>query len=342
MQVLVIGGTGFLGYHATHELLGRGHEVTVMALPPAPPEGILPDSVAIKLCDIGKIDDRELQGVLSGFDAVVFAAGADDRAVPESPAFQFFYEANVKSSVRVTAAARRAGVKRFVLLGSYFTHFDREWPEMQLAENHPYINSRRQQLELCTIVAGTEMAMVVLELPYIFGSMPGVVPLWEPLVNYVRSEVPLYFTNGGSNMVSVQHVAEAIAGACERMDESRIFQIGDRNVDWIEFLQNLCKITGRDDDTIHILKDDGVNRMGWVMDAVHSVMGKEAGLHTSHFSNVQTSYAYFDPTESRRALGYGKGGLEQAWRDTVAACPEAPLMSSWRQFAHSAQRLFRE
>ena len=37
--MLIIGGTGFLGYHATLELLTRGHEVTVVGLPPAPPSG---------------------------------------------------------------------------------------------------------------------------------------------------------------------------------------------------------------------------------------------------------------------------------------------------------------
>ena len=31
-RTVVLGGTGFLGYHAVIELLGRGHRVTVLAL----------------------------------------------------------------------------------------------------------------------------------------------------------------------------------------------------------------------------------------------------------------------------------------------------------------------
>jgi len=293
------------------------------------------------LRDVGKLDDQELGALLSGFEAVVFAAGADDRTAPQSPAANFFYEANVRSSVRLTAAAVRAGVQRFVLLGSYFTHFDREWPEMKLAEHHPYINSRKQQLELTTIVAGTEMALVVLELPYIFGSMPGAVPLWAPLVNYVRSGVPLYYTNGGSNMVSVHRVAEAIAGACERIDESRIFQVGDQNLSWTDFLQGLCAILGRDDDTVRIIEDNRINRMSWVLDALHSVQGREGGLRSTHFSEVLVSNAFFNPAESRRALGYRRGGLKQAWRDTVATCPEGEMFSNWQKFSQGARRLFR-
>jgi len=342
MHVLVIGGTGFLGYHATWELSSRGHTVTVLGLPPAPAAGTFPPGVSVRLQDISEMGDDELKQLLSRFEAVVFAAGADDRATPASPAHKFFYEANVRTTVRLTSLALRAGVRRLVILGSYFTHFDREWPEMKLAERHPYINSRKQQMELSRIVAGREMALIVLELPYIFGAMPNAVPLWAPLVNYVRSDVPLYYTNGGSNMVSVHRVAEAIAGACERIDQSSVFQIGDRNVTWTEFLQGLCVIVGREDDGVHIVEEDRVNRLSWILDALHSVQGREGGLRSTYFSEVLVSQAYFNPAESRRALGYRRGGLKQAWRDTVAACPEGEMFRNWQKFSRGARRLFRQ
>ena len=42
MKVMVLGGTGFLGFNAVKVFLERGHEVTVLALPPMPAEGLLP------------------------------------------------------------------------------------------------------------------------------------------------------------------------------------------------------------------------------------------------------------------------------------------------------------
>ncbi len=339
MRVLVIGGTGFIGYHATHELSRRGHQVTVLGLPPAPPKGTFPETVSIELHNIDQLEDRELDSLLSVYEAVVFAAGADDRSVPASPAAEFFYEANVKSAVRLTAASLRAGVKRFVLLGSYFTHFDRVWPHMELAKHHPYIASRKQQQELCTTIAGTDMALVALELPYVFGAMPGVVPLWSPLVSYVRSGAPLFYTNGGSNMVSVTSVAEAIAGACEDVNESRIFQVGERNVLWTELLKELCAITNRSDDTVHIIPDGSVNRLSWLVDALHTMQGRESGLHASHFSRVQTSCAFFDIQESQQALGYRAEGLDAAIPETVLACPEEPRHSYWESFSKKARQL---
>ncbi|MCB1675363.1 MAG: NAD(P)-dependent oxidoreductase [Halioglobus sp.] len=340
MRVLVIGGTGFLGYHATHELVRRGHEVTVLGLPPAPAADLFPDAVAVQLVNVAAADDGQLRDVVAGYDAIVFAAGADDRAVPTEPAHKFFYEANVRTSVRVTAAARQAGAGKLVILGSYFTYFDRLWPDMTIAEDHPYVYSRREQTQLCTAVAGSDMALVVLELPYIFGAMPGAVPLWAPLIRYVRSGLPLYYTNGGTNMIAVAHVAQAIAGAVERVDSSAIFQVGDENVSWTRFLKALCKAVGRKDDTIKIVEDDKVLGMGWVGDALHSLRGKEAGLHSRDFVQIQIAETYFDPQASRSVLGYGAGGLEQAWLDTVAACPETSGVTRLNRFVGNMRQWF--
>jgi nucleoside-diphosphate-sugar epimerase len=339
MRVLIIGGTGFIGYHAIHELLRRGHEVTALGLPPGPAAGVFPETVSVELGHVDHMAAGDLDTLLTGYDSVVFAAGADDRTVPESPAARFFYEANVRSAVRLAAAALRAGVKRFVLLGSYFTHFDREWPQMKLAEHHPYIESRKQQQELCTAIAGSDMALVALELPYIFGSMPGIVPLWTPLVSYIRSGVPLFYTRGGSNMVSVTSVAEAIAGACEHINESRVFQVGDQNLEWTELLQKLCAVIDRADDAVHILPEAGLDKLSWLVDIMHTMGGKEGGLHAAHFAHIQTSHAFFDIQESKHALGYQVGGLDDALRDTVAACPEGPALSYWRRLSDKAQQL---
>ncbi|MEZ5567603.1 MAG: NAD(P)H-binding protein [Halioglobus sp.] len=337
----MIGGTGFLGYHASLELLGRGHTVTALGVPPEPPGDLLPPGITVLMRDITQTTDPELVQLLSGYEVVVFAAGADDRATPPSPAASFFYEANVRSSVRVTAAALRAGVHRVVILGSYFSYFDRLWPEMALAERHPYISSRKQQLELSMAVAGDAMAVVVLELPYIFGSMPGARPLWTPLVNYVRSGVPLIYPRGGSNMVAISRVAQAIGGACERINESRVFQVGDRNTTWTEFLQALCAIVGREDDTVHIIERASLNRLGWVMDALHAMKGLEGGLHSKHFADLMVAEAFFDPAESQAALGYGTGGLQQAWFDTVAAAPANVMFGNWKTFAERIPRIIR-
>lgn len=83
MKVTIIGGTGLLGYHAMRELIKRGHKVSILALPPLPAVGLFPEDVSIHLRDLNQLADAEVADLLRDQDAVVFAAGVDDRVTPK-------------------------------------------------------------------------------------------------------------------------------------------------------------------------------------------------------------------------------------------------------------------
>ena len=138
-RVFVVGGTGFLGYHAIQEFLARGWGVTALSLPPAPPTGLYPAAVTLVLQNLDQTSDANLPTRLSGPEALVFAAGLDDRHTPAKPAYAKFYQANVAALARLLTVAKEAGVKRAVVLGSYFAYFTRLWPELKFAERHPDI-----------------------------------------------------------------------------------------------------------------------------------------------------------------------------------------------------------
>jgi len=319
MNVFIIGGTGFIGYHAVFEFLRRNHAVSTLALPPLPTTDLLPAEVDIHLADLSKLSDQEVRDLIQGQDALVFAAGADDRTIPKAPAYEFFYEANVRAPKRLFRLAREAGVRRGVILGSYFAYFDRIWPEMDLAKHHPYIRSRVAQIEETMKVAMPELDLMVLELPYIFGAVTGRKPLWSPLVRYLRSPIPLFYPRGGTNAVSVKQIAEAIVGAVERGKGGEIYQIGDENLTWEALLTRLGKAAGVEKRVITL--PDWIVRGGMALvEQYHRIQGREGGLDLVEFTKLQTSQTFFDPSQSRDALGYGSGGLDEAFKETVAAC----------------------
>jgi len=329
VNVFIVGVTGFLGYHATKEFVARGHHVSGVALPPLPADGVMPSEVEIRLANLEELHDAEVEALLKGKDAVVFAAGADDRVVPKAPAYEFFRRHNVQASARFFRLARQAGVKRGVVLGSYFAYFDRIWPEMKLAEHHPYIRSRREQEEQCLQASMPDLQLCLLELPYIFGTMPGKVPLWEPLVNMVRNYRVVPYPRGGTNMIAVQHIGEAIVGAIERGQGGERYVIGDENLTWVQFLHLLSRFaTGKAKPVITIPTLLYRMQMKQVL-AKHTAEGYEGGLNPVEFTNLMTARTFFDPTPSRQALGYGQGGLEDALRATVAACPPGGRTTFW-------------
>lgn len=319
MKTLILGGTGFIGYHASLECIKRGHEVTVLALPPLPKSGLLPPQVRIELANVDTMPDDELRELLTGHDAIIHAAGADDRTVPKAPAYDFFFKANVLPAQRIFKLSREAGIKRGVLISSYFCHFDRVWPEHKLSHHHPYIRTRREQSQRALESAAPDLELMVLELPFVFGSMPGREPLWKPLISYLRSPIPLFCPEGGTNMIAVEHASQAIVGALESGVGGQSYVVGDENRSWKSLVETLCEIMELDK-KVRMLPTSLVQKAMKVIAFWHYIQGKEAGLRESEFSKILESETYFDTSIAREVLGHKSGGVVPALRETVAAC----------------------
>ncbi|HPS42147.1 MAG TPA: NAD-dependent epimerase/dehydratase family protein [Anaerolineaceae bacterium] len=319
MNVLVIGGTGLLGYHATLELLKRGHRVSVLALPPLPVPDLFPASVSIQFGNLNLMDDDAVVSLLSGQDAVVFAAGADDRVTPIRPAYPYFYKQNVEPVKRLASLGRKTGLKKLVILGSYFAYFDRTWPRMKLSTWHPYIRSRVEQTRAAIEAGGDQVAVMTLELPYIFGTMPGRLPLWKPLIKYVASNLPLLYPRGGTTCVTVTQVAQSIAGAVERGEAGKCYPVGGENLTWEQLLQKFVAAAGKRKRVI--ILSDGLVRLGTrLVKLLHQFQGREGGLDPVRFVELQTANTFIDPAESQFILGYSPADLDAAIRETVAVC----------------------
>ncbi|HSN95056.1 MAG TPA: NAD-dependent epimerase/dehydratase family protein [Anaerolineaceae bacterium] len=320
MQTFIVGGTGFLGYYTVRELLSRGHTVATIALPPAPPEGVLPNSVKVTLANLNTMPDEDVLKMLSGVEGLIFAAGVDDRIVPKSPAWDFFYQGNVVPTRRITRLAKEAGVRRMVIFSSYFVAFNRMWPELKMAEVHPYVRSRIAQIEAAKQEAGDDLSVSFLLLPYIFGSTPGRVPLWKPLIAYLNSALPVvFYPKGGCAMVSAREVACAAVRALEAGENAAEYEIASDNLSWHEWLTRLMTLLGKQK-PIWTVPDWMVRLGARLVTAMHHRKGKESGLDLVEYIKVQTRMGFLDTEKTRKALGYAKGDLDLALEETVKAC----------------------
>ena len=231
-KVFICGGTGFLGFYSAKEFLRQGVEVSVLALPNEitlnqswwPKEIKVNYGMLFNLrkmhADENCLTKEQLVEYFKGYDVLVYAVGPDDRmhTHPGVSGYDFFHYYLVEKVIPVFEAAKEAGVKKAVLLNSYFAYFDRVWPEKHLADNHPYIKVRCEQADaLINVGGGTEnggMDVVVLELPYIFGNMPEREPLWKEVFLDRFAKMPaVMFPKGGTNMIHVQGIAEAVVSA---------------------------------------------------------------------------------------------------------------------------------
>ena len=329
MRIIVVGGTGFLGYHATLVGLKRGHELGALAVKDIDLSGWFPESVAVDYGDVFTLSGDELEQRFAGYDALVYAVGPDDRVVPHAPAYEFFHERLVLACEKTVIAARKAGVKRCVILNSYFAYFDRLWPQKQLSDRHPYIKCRVEQARCAIAAGGDTMAVMILELPYIFGSMPKRAPIWKDvfLDKYAKGRI-IFFPKGGTSMIAVQHVGEAIIGALERGEHGRRYPIGDENHTYNEMLKMMMAAIGRRSFVVNIPRFLAVMAGGFIERGWRK-KGLQSGLDPkSLMRDIITDYLYFDASDSAKALGFELGGLEEAIFYTMQACYPEKFNSS--------------
>lgn len=324
-RVIIVGGTGLLGYHAGLEFLKRGYSVSALAIKDIDLEAWFPNDIRVFHEDVFDLSSDALETVMQGYDAMVYAMGPDDRSVPAAPASRFFQEKLVQTSAKVFAAAGRAGITRGVLLGSYFHHFHRKWPHLGLARRHPYIRARVDQekavLEAVRSVPGSRMETMILELPYIFGTMPGRIPLWkEVFFDRLLPMNPIFYPSGGSSMICVENVAEAIAGAVAHGEHGKRYPIGGQNIPWKEMFAIMFRAIGVERRIIHVPH--------WVAALAGRQMmrkekrrSREPGLHLAYvFKDIIGKKFYLEPANSVLALNYGIGDVRASIARTAVAC----------------------
>ena len=242
MKVFMIGGTGLLGCEAATTLIKRGHQVTSVALPPLPEGAPIPEKMEIIFGDINKKTDEEIEAMLEGSDVFIFAAGVDERVEFPAPVMDYYYKFNIAPLERIFPLCKKAGVKRAVVLGSYFAYLNKIKPEMKLTERNPYMKSRMDQEKVCEDACDENFSACVLELPYIFGTQPGRKPVWTVLIEQIefmdKWPVTMY-PKGGTAMLTCRQVGQVIAGAAENKAGKTGFEaipIGMYNMNWKEFL----------------------------------------------------------------------------------------------------------
>jgi nucleoside-diphosphate-sugar epimerase len=131
MKALVTGGAGFAGRHLVERLTKDGHEVVAADLTGRSLDELCAAGADGRACDLCRDD---LSAVMSGVDVIFHVAAF---AAPWGAA-QKFWDVNVCGAENVIKAARRAGVRRMVMVSSTSAVFDGKTPHNMADESTPY------------------------------------------------------------------------------------------------------------------------------------------------------------------------------------------------------------
>lgn len=330
MHTLVIGGSGFLGYHIVNELLSQGQQVTVLCRNTDKAKQLFADRVNLVQGDIYQLSMPQMEQILKPCQGLVFAAGVDERAKPEGDTRQYFYQGNVVPCEKLFYVARHCNIDHAVLLNSIFAYMDRAYPEMELANRHPYVYSRVEQSRMALQMADGIYTMTVLEVPWVFGPSHGANNLWGNLINYVRT-APLLVTPGGANMISTDSVAQAVVGGLLYPQQSEALPIGDTNMNWVNLLEIICDCVGRKDKTINTITERAFRDMTKTGGTLKDLLNIGSGMDTTYLPDIILNETYYDAKKSQQILKYRTGDIMLAIQSAVDATPENTLVKGWRK-----------
>ncbi len=237
MKVFVTGGSGFVGGAVLRGLRGD-HELRAMARSEASEStvvGLGADAVRTSLEDVSA-------GDVDGAEAVVHCAAYVEDWGPAS----LFHSVNVQGTDRLLAAAREAGVRKFIHIstesvlfaGAHLPLIDESTPYPGSTPFH--YSSTKGEAERLVLSANDPdagFATVVLRPVLIWG--PGDQTILPELVAMARKGQYVWL-DGGRHLVSPTHISNLVHGvelALDRGDPGEIYFITDgEHVSMKEFL----------------------------------------------------------------------------------------------------------
>ena len=159
-----------------------------------------------------------------------------------------------------------------------------------------------------------------IRLPYIFGVMPGRMPLWSMLVNRVKDQKVVPVLGGGTAMVTAQQVAEATIGAMEYGEHGGKYAICGMNMKHSEFYQMVVNALGQEDSTVKVVPLDQMKPVMEQIDGKNAKAGKEQGVLNSMMAEIQNRDAYLNPSETMPLLKYNEYDIRASIKETLRKC----------------------
>ncbi len=224
MEVLVSGGSGFIGRAVVAALRQEGHRVRVLS------RGTVPTPSGVSWARGSILEPNRLPAACRGCDAVLHLVGIIAEVGPQT-----YERVHVDGTRNLLAAARSEGVSRWVQMSALGTRVG------ALARYH------RTKWEAEEMVRDSGLRWTVHRPSIVFGPGDGFVNFFERMSRW-SPVLPLI---GGGRMqfqpIAVEDVARSFAGALSRpATEGQTYDLcGNERFTFRQLLAEILRVTGR-------------------------------------------------------------------------------------------------
>jgi nucleoside-diphosphate-sugar epimerase len=306
MRILVTGGTGLLGGRLIPKLAGNGHQVFALTRSA---------SSHAKLRALGALPvDANLESnvllPLPAVDAVVHAAALFRFSGPREP----FFRTNVDGTVKLLAAAEKAGATTFVHISAAGVIMDDAGTPVRAAdESAPtfpdhfsaYLASKARAEAIVLAADKPGFRALALRPPALWG--PGD-PFSRALPQAINAGNFAFIDRGDYAFATchVDNVVEAVQCALERGEGGRAYFITDQEKrTFREFVASLASVQGLSIEKIRSMPYWVALTLGRLMDAAWAILRKDGDPPVSR-SMMRMIGREFNVSDAaaRRELGY--------------------------------------
>ena len=236
MNVLVTGGTGFVGPHVVRAIVDAGHDVR--ALVRDRKGGAPVAALGAELVEGDMTDAASLRIASQGIDAVVHLV-AIRQGRPDQ-----FERIMVRGTQDLLAAAKEAGASRFVHMSALGT-------SEQTRNLVPYYGAKWQQEQ---DVRASGLDYVIFRPSFIFGRDGGILSTFRKIAKLAPVTPVIGSGRERIQPIWVDDVAAYFAAALDKPDATnRAFELGGPDVvTWNEFWERLKRALGIRRPTVHV------------------------------------------------------------------------------------------
>jgi nucleoside-diphosphate-sugar epimerase len=318
MRVLVTGATGKVGNAIASSLLERGDQVRALVRDPQRAAAVLPAGVEPIEGDV--TDAESLAAAVDGCELVFNSMGMPEQWVRDEAIFD---QVNAVGSGAVAAAAKRAGVRRFVHTSThdvFHAETGQRFDETMLADypkGTAYERSKQHAEEL-VLAERDGMEVVILNPSGVYGPTPSPTPsfensVFEPVVRKRLPAVP----PGGTGYAFTEGVAAGHLLAAERGADGERYILADGYASFRELAETVREVAGRGR-VPPVMPVPVAKAVAAIGEGVSRLIRRPPLLPKGQLTYILWQ-ARPDSSKAQRELGWQPIPLEEGVRKTLAA-----------------------
>lgn len=318
-QILITGGTGFLGTHLTRRLLDSGMtNLKVMAS--RVPEWM--KDAGVEAVEGSVTDRNDAAAACRNVSAIFHLAGKVSRDNDDASAMNRIH---LEGTRMLCDAAIESGVSAMILASSSGTIAVSE-DEQVVDETFPqpvatfsrwayYASKYYQERAAREGFSGDGRRLVIMNPSLLLGPEDDRLSSTKVVLDFLARKIP-YCPSGGLNFVDARDAADAFIAALEKGRDGESYLLGAENLTFQQFFSRLERLSGVSAPMVRMPKKLAVAGSG-IVSSIYKNWGRPSPIVTNEVEQAE-HFWYFDSAKAMDELGFAPRDPQETLNDTVS------------------------